>query len=78
MTDFEHIGHLIHELLKQGLVYQSPWLPPRLAARYCHLSESHLNSLRSKGKGPRYVKRARRVLYYCHWLDQWLLKGKSS
>ncbi|NIO20070.1 MAG: helix-turn-helix domain-containing protein [Candidatus Aenigmarchaeota archaeon] len=72
MTEFDRINGLIRHLSEEGLIFQSPWLTTRQAARYCKLSESYLAALRSKGGGPKFTKQGRVCLYHKSWLDQWL------
>ena len=46
------------------------------AAAYLGLSARTLNRMRAPGKGPRYTKRGRRVIYDVVDLDAWMEEGK--
>ena len=46
------------------------------AAAYLGLSAKTLNRMRAPGKGPRYTKRGRRVIYDVVDLDEWMAEGK--
>jgi hypothetical protein len=46
------------------------------AAKYVRLAMSTLNALRSAGKGPRYSKLGRKVVYDTVDLDKWVVQNK--
>jgi hypothetical protein len=74
----QFIAMIIQALLDRGLVFRSPWLTTREAASYCRLSESYLNALRPKGRGPQFKKEGRIRLYRKDWLDSWLSDGADK
>ena len=47
------------------------------AATYLGLAEKTLAMMRSKGKGPKFVKRGR-IYYYLEDLDKWLREARVS
>ncbi len=51
------------------------WLSVEQASQYTGLGKSTFDHMRQRGDGPRYVLRARRVLYRKDWVDAWLLEG---
>ena len=75
--ELEFIAVIIQGLLDRGLVFRSPWLNTKEAAAYCKLSESYLNTLRSKGGGPAVSKQGRICVYNRDDLDRWLRKAKN-
>lgn len=50
-------------------------LPSSEAARYLGVAEKTMANWRSQGRGPRFLKRARRVWYRQEWLDAWVQSG---
>jgi excisionase family DNA binding protein len=46
------------------------------AAQYVRLAMSTLNALRTAGRGPRFIKLGRKVLYDTKDLDAWLDRNK--
>ncbi len=48
------------------------------AANYARTPEATLNTLRTRGGGPVFLKRGRRVLYRRADLDEWLCGGLCS
>jgi hypothetical protein len=48
------------------------------AAAYIPLAAGHLNNLRTAGKGPRFIKLGRKVLYDTRDLDAWIDSNKRS
>lgn len=53
-------------------------LPASEAAKYLGVAEKTLANWRSQGRGPRFLKRARRVWYRKEWLDAWVQSGDRS
>jgi len=53
-------------------------LRPAAAARYLHIGESTLNSFRTSGGGPRFIKLAGRIFYDVHDLDAWIEANKFT
>ena len=51
-------------------------LTVREAADYVRLAMSTLNALRTAGRGPRFIKLGRKVLYDTKDLDTWLDRNK--
>jgi excisionase family DNA binding protein len=51
-------------------------LTVREAAEYVRLAMSTLNALRTAGRGPRFIKLGRKVLYDTKDLDAWLDRNK--
>ena len=43
---------------------------------YLGMSASTLNRMRTEGRGPRYTKRGRRVIYDIADLEEWMEEGK--
>ncbi|NIN00440.1 MAG: helix-turn-helix domain-containing protein [candidate division Zixibacteria bacterium] len=58
-------------------MFPSPWLTTREAAAYCKLSESYLNALRSKRRGPPFQKVGRLIIYHRDSLDGWLRRSEK-
>ena len=50
----------------------------REAAAYIPLAKGTLDNLRSAGKGPRFIKLGRKILYDTRDLDQWLEDNKRN
>jgi hypothetical protein len=48
------------------------------AAKYVRLTKATLDAWRSAGKGPRFIKAGKRVLYDTRDLDRWLDGNKRS
>lgn len=72
------IGTIVQALLDRGVIQNSPWMSVKQASSYCGLSESYLNALRSKGTGPRFVKKGRICIYHKDDLDHWLRNAKRG
>jgi hypothetical protein len=53
-------------------------LTVREAADYVRLAKGTLDNLRTTGKGPRFAKLGRKVVYDTHDLDRWLEDHKRS
>ncbi len=53
-------------------------LPTLAAAAYLALSPATLETLRSRGGGPPFVKLGRRVVYRREELDQWLAAHRRT
>jgi excisionase family DNA binding protein len=53
-------------------------LTVREAADYVRLAMSTLNALRTAGRGPRFIKLGRKILYDVKDLDAWLERHKRQ
>ncbi len=53
------------------------FLNAKEAFAYVGISAKTLNRMRAPGKGPRYTKRGRRVIYDVVDLDEWMEEGKT-
>lgn len=64
---------------REGIVaHLNRKLSVREAAAYLGLSGSTLNKTRLTGRGPRYLKLGRRVLYDLHDLETWVAERKRN
>lgn len=53
-------------------LHQRGALPPEMAAQYVGYSPATLRNFRSRGRGPRYIKDGRKILYRVSDLDAYL------
>lgn len=58
-------------------IYPDGRMDTRNAAMYTGFTEKTMATMRSKGGGPKFIKKGR-VFYYKADLDEWLIAGKCS
>jgi hypothetical protein len=64
---------LVADLIREGVVFSSPWLTTRQTSRYIPLSENSLLAMRRNGTGPCWrIVGKRRVVYCKDDVDAWM------
>ena len=66
-------SHLMQDSIQRlpVTIFPDGRVDPKNAAAYCGLSVKTMANMRSRGEGPRFIKRGGRVFYRIEDLDEW-------